>query len=136
MTTLATTPAKTATTDRPALNRTLWVLQIFFAAFLLFASAAPKFAGQRDAVESFAKIGWGQWFRYFTGTVEAAGAIGLLIPRLTTFAAIGLIGLMIGAVLTQVLVLAPVWALMPAVYGVLFGVIAWYRREQALFIGR
>jgi putative oxidoreductase len=135
MTTLATAPI-TATGHRRGLSITLWSLQIFFAAFLLIVSAAPKFAGQRDAVESFAKIGWGQWFRYFTGTVEAAGAIGLLIPRLTTFAAVGLIGLMIGAVLTQILVLAPVWALMPAVFGVLFGVIAWHRRSQALFIGR
>jgi hypothetical protein len=125
-----TLAASTTTTDRrTAVNLTLWAVQILLAAFLLIASAAPKFAGQRDAVETFNQIGWGQWFRYFTGTCEAAGAIGLLIPRLATPAAIGLIGLMIGAVLTQLLVLAPVWALLPASYGVLFAVIAWYRRD-------
>jgi putative oxidoreductase len=133
MTTLAT-PA--ATTGRRTVDIALWAIQIFLAAFLLFASAAPKFAGQRDAVETFAKIGWGQWFRYFTGTVEAAGAIGLLIPRLAALAALGLIGLMIGAVLTQVLVLTPVWALLPAVYGVLFAVIAWHRRHRSVLLGR
>lgn len=127
------TPA-TTTDRRTAVNVTLWAVQILLAAFLLIASAAPKFAGQRDAVETFNQIGWGQWFRYFTGTCEAAGAIGLLIPRLATPAAIGLIGLMIGAVLTQLLVLAPAWALLPAAYGVLFAIIAWYRRDgfQAL----
>jgi putative oxidoreductase len=129
-----TTHTLTAThvTDRRRLvNVTLWTAQVLLAAFLLIASAAPKFAGQRDAVESFARIGWGQWLRYVTGTCEAAGAIGLLIPRLATAAATALIGLMIGAVLTQLLVLSPVWALLPAAFGVLFAIIAWYHRPQA-----
>ena len=43
----------------------------------------------------------------------------------------GLSAPMIGAVLTQLLVLDPVWALLPAAYGVLFVIIAWYRRPQA-----
>jgi uncharacterized membrane protein YphA (DoxX/SURF4 family) len=123
------TPAITG--RRRPVDVTLWTVQVVLAAFLLFASAAPKFAGQRDAVQTFGQIGWGQWFRYFTGTCEAAGAIGLLVPRLAAPAAAGLIGLMIGAVLTQLLVLDPVWALLPAAYGVLFAVIAWYRRPQA-----
>lgn len=123
-----TIAAPTTANRRTAVNLTLWTVQVLLATFLLFASAAPKFAGQRDAVENFTQIGWGQWFRYLTGTCEAAGAIGLLIPRLATPAATGLIGLMIGAVLTQLLVLDPVWALLPAVYAVLFAIIAWYRR--------
>jgi uncharacterized membrane protein YphA (DoxX/SURF4 family) len=128
---MSTTTLATTDRRRRALNRTLWTVQILLAAFLLIASAAPKFAGQRDAVDTFTRIGWGQWFRYFTGTCEAAGAIGLVIPRLATPAAVGLIGLMIGAVLTQLLVLDPVWALMPAAYGVLFAIIAWYRRPAS-----
>jgi hypothetical protein len=133
MSTVTRTEAVPATTTnrRRAVDITLWTVQILLAAFLLIASAAPKFAGQRDAVDTFTKIGWGQWFRYVTGTCEAAGAIGLLIPRFAAPAAVGLIGVMIGAVLTQVLVLDPVWALLPACYGVLFAVIAWYRRPQA-----
>jgi uncharacterized membrane protein YphA (DoxX/SURF4 family) len=126
-----TIAAPAVTNRRRLVNVTLWTVQVLLAAFLLVASAAPKFAGQRDAVQTFAQIGWGQWFRYFTGACEAAGAIGLLVPRLAAPAAVGLIGVMIGAVLTQLLVLDPVWALLPAVYGVLFAVIAWYRRPQA-----
>jgi uncharacterized membrane protein YphA (DoxX/SURF4 family) len=132
MSTVTHTQAVPATTNRRrAVDITLWTVQILLAAFLLIASAAPKLAGERTAVETFSQIGWGQWFRYFTGTCEAAGAIGLLIPRLATPAAVGLIGVMIGAVLTQLLVLVPVWALLPAAFGVLLAVIAWYRRPQA-----
>lgn len=124
--TAATAPARTAT----AYHRTLLVLQVLLAAFLLIASAAPKFAGQKDAVESFTKIGWGQWFRYVTGTCEAAGAIGLLIPRLAGLAATALIGLMIGATLAQLLVLGPANAPFPLVFGVIFALIAWHRRTE------
>lgn len=126
----------TAVAPRRTLNVTLWTLQVLLAAFLLIASAAPKFAGQKDAVEDFAKIGWGQWFRYVTGMCEAGGAIGLLIPRLTSYAALGLIGVMIGAVLTQILVLSPVLAFLPATFAVLFAIIAWVRRPQAYTFGR
>lgn len=115
---------------RRTLRRTLWVLQILIAAFLLLASAMPKFVGQKDAVETFAKIGWGQWFRYVTGVVEAAGAIGLLVPRLAGLAATGLIGLMIGAILTQLLVLVPAFALLPAAFAVVFALVAYDRRAQ------
>jgi uncharacterized membrane protein len=128
---LSTAPAASAApTNRTALRRTLWVLQILIAVFLLVASALPKFVGQKDAIESFAKIGWGQWFRYVTGAVEAAGAIGLVIPRLAGLAATGLIGLMIGAILTQVLVLVPAFALLPAGFAVVFALIAYDRRTE------
>jgi uncharacterized membrane protein len=45
----------------------------------------------------FATIGIGQWFRYVVGALELAGAVGVLIPRLSGLAALGLIGLMAGA---------------------------------------
>lgn len=39
---------------------------------------------------------------------------------------------MIGAILTQVLVLQPAWALLPVVFGVAFAVIARVRMPQAV----
>jgi putative oxidoreductase len=129
--TTQTIPTTSATPSKPStLRRTLWVLQILIAVFLLVGSAVPKFVGQKDAVESFAKIGWGQWFRYMTGIVEAAGAIGLVVPRLAGLAATGLIGLMIGAILTQVLVLVPAFALLPAALAVVFALVAYDRRAE------
>ncbi|MEV4257950.1 DoxX family protein [Spirillospora sp. NPDC049652] len=135
MTTAATTTAAAANTATAAAPRSrrrtiLWGFQILLAAFLLIASAMPKFAGQKDAVETFAKIGIGQWFRYVTGAVEAAGAIGLLIPRLAGLAATGLIGLMIGAAVTQVVWLVPAWAAFPLALGVVFALIARDRRAE------
>ena len=130
MTTQTLPTASSSASKTSTLRRTLWVLQILIAAFLLVGSAMPKFAGQKDAVEGFAKIGWGQWFRYVTGVVEAAGAIGLLVPRLAGLAATGLIGLMIGAILTQLLVLVPVFALLPAALAVVFGLVAYDRRAE------
>ncbi|WP_207937022.1 DoxX family protein, partial [Actinomadura sp. KC216] len=115
----------------PVLRKALWALQILLAAFLFFASALPKFAGQADAVTTFTEIGWGQWLRHVTGTVEAAGAIGLVVPRLAGLAATGLIGLMGGAVLTQLLVLEPAWALLPAAFAVVFATVAWDRRAES-----
>ncbi|MGK5551571.1 DoxX family protein [Actinomadura kijaniata] len=129
---MAATHTATAHTSArtSARRKVLWTLQILIAAFLLFASAMPKFAGQVDAVETFAKLGWPDWTRYAVGAVEAAGAIGLVIPRLAGLAATGLVGLMVGAVLTQLLVLVPAWAAFPAVLGVIFAVVAYDRREE------
>ncbi|MFB4319576.1 DoxX family protein [Actinomadura sp. 21ATH] len=111
-------------------RRVLWGFQILIGAFLLFGSAMPKFAGQADAVETFVRLGWHDGMRYFVGAVEAAGAIGLVIPRLAGAAATGLIGLMVGAALTQILVIEPAWALLPAVFGVIFALVAWDRRAE------
>ncbi len=60
-----------------------------------------------------------------------AGAIGLLIPRLSGLASLGLVGLMIGAVATQVFVLrAPAMVVTPALLGVIAALIAWGRWSQ------
>ncbi|TDC58343.1 DoxX family protein [Actinomadura sp. GC306] len=126
----APAPASSGASRMTARRKVLWGLQIFLAVFLFFASALPKFAGEATAVETFDLIGWGQWFRYVTGTVEAAGAVALVVPRLAGLAGIALIGLMAGAALTQILVLEPAWALMPAAYAVVFAAVAWDRRAE------
>ncbi|QXJ19785.1 DoxX family protein [Actinomadura graeca] len=127
----ADTTADTATAARLSTRRkVLWGAQILLGVFLFFVSAMPKLAGQSDAVESFARIGWGQWFRYVTGVVEAAGAVGLVVPRLAGVAATGLIGVMAGAVLAQLLALDPPLAVVPAVLALVFAAIAWDRRPE------
>jgi hypothetical protein len=129
--TLTATADATAAGGRRVLRRVLWAAQILLAAFLFFASALPKFAWQADAVQTFAEIGRGQWLRYVTGAVEAAGAVGLVVPRLAGLAAAGLIGLMGGAVLTQLLVLEPAWSLLPAAFAAVFAAVAWDRRAES-----
>ncbi|MBW8482113.1 DoxX family protein [Actinomadura parmotrematis] len=129
------TPAATSSTS--AGTRVLWALQILVGLFLLIGSAIPKFVGQSDAVRVIAEIGWGQWLRYVTGFFEAAGAIGLMVPRLAGAAATGLIALMIGAAVVQVTVLGSVaGAAFPLALGVLFAVVAWRRRADTLALLR
>ncbi|PRY38016.1 DoxX family protein [Umezawaea tangerina] len=105
------------------------VVRVLVGVFFVVASAAPKFFGQADAVRIFTEIGAGQWFRYLVGALELAGGVGLLVPRLVAPAAVGLVGLMIGAGYTQVVVLdAPALVTAPVVLGVLCGLVAWHYR--------
>ncbi len=129
-----TTVTDTAPEPTPgrALNITLWVVQILLAALYAFAGINKLLALQPEVVEGFAKIGLGQWFRYLTGGLELAGAIGLLIPRLAGPAALGLAGVMVGAVFAHVLALPPVaLAVVPAVLFVLLVLIARARWKQS-----
>jgi uncharacterized membrane protein YphA (DoxX/SURF4 family) len=56
-------------------------------------------------VQEFGLIGAGQWLRYFVGTAELAGAIGLLTPWLAGLAAAGLAADMAGATIINATVL-------------------------------
>lgn len=96
--------ASTPASRRRGVNLALWVLQVLLA--LQFAMAGlAKVGGDPAMVEMFADIGIGQWFRYVVGALELSGAIGVLVPRVSGLAALGLVCLMIGATLTNLLVL-------------------------------
>ena len=64
-----------------AKNVALWALQIETAAAFLMAGFGTL-SGYPMMVETFEKIGIGQWFRYVTGAIEVASAVLLLIPSL------------------------------------------------------
>ncbi len=109
-------------------NRTLWVVQGLLALMFAFAGINKLLSLQPEMVQQFVKLGAGTWFRYFVGSLELAGAIGLVIPRLSALAALGLAGVMVGAILTHVLFLPPVYfAAIPAVLASVFSLIAWRR---------
>jgi putative oxidoreductase len=134
---MTTNDTRTVTVSQHASVRAiaLWAVQVALAAMFAFV-AVPKLLGDPAAVAGFKAIGFGEWFRYLTGACELAGAIGLLIPRLCGLAAIGLVGLMVGATLTNLFLLpgaAPV-AVVTVLLGVVFGLIARARwtRTKAL----
>lgn len=134
MTSHSITGNETATTARPgrALNITLWTLQIALAAFFVFAGT-PKVLGDPVAAEMFAKLGIGDWLQYFTGAVEVAGGIGLLIPRLSSLAAGGLSITMVLASVANLTALGMLEAApMTLVLAAIFGAIAWGRRAQTV----
>ncbi|TWF93892.1 DoxX family protein [Saccharopolyspora dendranthemae] len=103
-------------------NALLWVLQVVLA-LVFVAAAVPKFLGDPTMVATFDAVGVGQWLRYVTGAAEIAGAIGLLVPRLTAPAALGLVAVMVGATITNLLTFPPI-AAVTVVLGVLLGVVA------------
>src|SRR3954447_22163926 len=99
------------TTDTPRVWSALGLGRIGLLALriglaVVFAAAGlAKLGGEPAMVEMFADIGAGAWLRYLVGACEMAGAVGLLVPRLTCAAALGLTGLMVGATVTNVAVL-------------------------------
>jgi putative oxidoreductase len=106
----------------------LWVVRGLLA--LAFASAGgAKLYGVPMLVEEFQHMGLGQWFRYFTGTLELLGAVLILLPSLAAFGAVLLICIMIGATLMHLLVIggSPVPAL---VLLALSAIVAYVKRGQ------
>ncbi|MDT7785828.1 MAG: hypothetical protein QOF58_4247 [Pseudonocardiales bacterium] len=111
-------------------NVVVWILQILLA--VTFVKNGWALFGD-DFVKKFDDIGFGQWFRYFTGVLEIAAAIGLVIPRICGLAALGLAGIMGGAALTELFLVTNGGfddAAMPLIFMVWALVIAVYRREQ------
>jgi len=114
----------------------LWAAQILVAAgFVLIAGAGMgKLTGTHFEVQQFRLIGAGQWLRYFVGTAELAGTIGLLTPWLAGLAAAGLAAVMAGATIFNATVLhntaygAP--PLMTALLCAVFALLAYARRQQ------
>lgn len=123
---MITTNALPATSRKGRLI-TLWALSGFVALAFLGAGGT-KLAGVPEMVQMFDKVGLGQWFRYFTGLLEVAGAIGLLIPRYAFYAAALLAIVMVGAITAELAVLhdspAPAAALL-----VVSGIIAYLRKS-------
>ena len=109
----------------------LWAAQILLALLFVYFGLAKLTGG---LVQEFADIGAGQWLRYFSGTAELAGAIGLLTPWLAGLAAAGLAADMFGATVINVTVLhtttygSLVWVTAPL--GAACALLAYARRQQ------
>lgn len=97
-----------------AVDVLMWTIQALLAAYFVY-SASLLFGD--GLVGKFTEIGVGQWLRYLTGVLELAGAIGLVIPFLSGLAALGLTGVMAGAVATELFLLDNGDASLPAMLG-------------------
>lgn len=86
----------------------LWVLRVAVAALFLFAGFS-KLTGQPMMIDTFDKVGVGQWFRYVTGLLEVGGGIAVLIPAASVWAACLLLLVDVGAFVAQVAVLHEDW---------------------------
>lgn len=93
-----------------------WMARLAVVAAFVFIGATKANSNPRGRwVEIFQLIGWGQWFRYVTGTVQVTGAL-LLTWRTITLGAFLLVCTMIGAMIVDVVVVHAVGlALMPLI---------------------
>lgn len=108
-----------------------WAVRVmFFVIFLFFA--AGKFTNDPKAawVVFFQKVGFGQWFRWFTGILEVVGAFLVLIPKTVHVGLVLLICVASGAMLVELVLLhRPTDAFVP--FAVLTGMIAfWMHRRR------
>ena len=77
----------------------LWVIAALLALLMIFAGST-KLMSKPDMVANFASLGYGIGFLHFIGACEVLGGLGLLIPRVRFWAAVGLVPIMAGAVQT------------------------------------
>ena len=109
-------------------NTVLWLLQAASAAVFVMAGVA-KLTGAESMVHLFAAVGLGQWLRYFTGGLEVAGAMALLVPAIAGLGAIWLAAVMVGAVIAHLVVLGSSPAV-PVALLVAMAIVAWGRWER------
>lgn len=123
-----TTYAAPAVRSRRAVHVATWTGQVLLGLFFIGVSA-PKYLPFFEAPPAFAEVGLGMGFIWFVGACELAGGVGLLIPRLSGVAAIGLTGLMVGATVMNLWVLpgAASNAVLSGALIVVFALLAGYR---------
>lgn len=109
----------------------LWVASGLLTALYLFAGGM-KLYGPTEAVEGFRKLGYSDAFRLFIGAAEVSGAIGLWLPRLAFWAAVGLGIIMLGAIYTHISQAEGPWGALVALCLLIF--VALSRRSSALFL--
>lgn len=106
----------------------LWALKILLALAFLGAGGS-KLAGVEDMVALYDQIGFGQWFRYLTGVLEVSGALALLVPKISLYAAGLLVCIMIGAIGTHLFLIGGTF--IPAlVLGLLSGLVAFAEYQK------
>jgi putative oxidoreductase len=81
-----------------------WAVRILLSAQFLVGGVL-KLTADAAMVAMFDDIGGGQGLRLLVGLCEVAGAVGLLVPRVSRLAAAGLALLMVGAAVTNVVAL-------------------------------
>ena len=111
-------------------NILAWILAVFLALEFIIAGGS-KLLGVRAMVQEFARIGIGQWFRYFTGILEVCSAIGLFVPKFRFWAALQIAAIMAVATVINIVVLrVPLLVRLTAILMTLALALAWLRRPR------
>jgi uncharacterized membrane protein YphA (DoxX/SURF4 family) len=114
-----------------------WLVVLTALVALTFAvTGSSKLANVAPSPENFARWGYSMTFMHLIGGVEIAGALGLLLPRLSPFAALGLIATMIGAARTGIVNSEPFHVVVPIVLIALLAMIVYGRRRELSKLAR
>lgn len=113
-------------------NRVLWIVQVLLALLFLFAGGVKLLLPIEPMLKQTPMLSGG--FLRFVGVCEVLGGLGLVLPGLlrirtglTPLAAVGLIGIMIGAVWVTLITAGGAMALMPFTVGLLLVFIVYGR---------
>ena len=102
----------------------LWtgrILSGLFALFMLGGSAAPKLLRLPVAEETMAQLGWPPGYAVMIGVIEATCVVLYLIPRTSVFGAVVMMGVLGGAMATQIRAGSPLFSnILVPIYVVLF----------------
>ena len=97
--------------------------------FLIFG--LEKFGNDPHRTKMFREIGWGLWFRYFAGVMEALGAVLVMVPRLALAGFCLLASTMAAAVVIVAGVLhRPGDSLFPLVFLIGVCTVGWWWRRR------
>lgn len=86
------------------------VLTALLALFILGASVAPKLLGMPIAEETLAQLGWPPGWAVRIGLIELACLVLYLIPRTSLLGAVLFMGLLGGAMATQIRAESPLYS--------------------------
>lgn len=94
-------------------NATLWTgraLTGLFALFMLGASISPKLLRLPVAEETMAQLGWPAGYAFMIGLIELACLVLYLVPRTAVLGAVLMMGLLGGAMATQIRAGSPLFS--------------------------
>lgn len=107
-------------------SATVWtgrVLTGLFALFILGASVLPKLAGMPVAEETMAQLGWPHGYAFAIGLVELTCLVLYLYPRTNVLGAVLFMGLLGGAMATQIRAGSPLFS--HQLFSLYLGLVMW-----------
>ena len=107
----------------------VWALQIVVG--LLFVMLGVMKFRDPSWVRNFVRWGYPDGFYMVIGVLEAAGGVAVLIPSFASYGALLLMSVMTGAALTHLVHGETQRFMVPVVYLLLCGGVAWVRRRSA-----
>ncbi len=100
-----------------------WILSGLLAAFLLLASATPKLLQLEVAVTALTAIGWSPDHLVLIGIIELSCVVLYLIPRTALLGAILTMGLLGGAIASNLRADMPMFS--HTLFSIYLGIVMW-----------